>query len=97
MPKMHDSEKDPKNTVERLTNALHCLATSPETARQRYASARNIILPLLKTDFPLPEDQERFAKIFAATPDNVPDGELGERMAAIWELYWRMSENRQYR
>lgn len=93
MPKMPGSKKDPKRTIERLTQALCFLATSPAPARERYSGARQIILPLLKTDFPLTEDQERFAKIFEATPDTVPDTALGEHMKAIWELYWRMSDN----
>lgn len=90
------SEKDPKNTTERLTNSLHRIATSAGTARQRYEGAWSLLLPLSESDFPEAEDKARIAKIHAAIPSEVPDSELGQRLADVWELYWRMSSNQQY-
>lgn len=91
------SEKDPHNTVERLTNAITHLATSTGTAFRRYEDAWHLISKLKKSDFPLAEDQDRFAKIVAASPDTIHADELGDRITEVWELYWRMSSNIQYR
>ena len=91
------SQQDPENTVERLTNALRHLATSTGTAFQRYDAAWHLIFKLRKADFPLVEDQERFEKIMAASPATIHTDELGDRINEVWELYWRMSSNKQYR
>ena len=91
------SAKDPKNTVERLTNSLHFIAASVGTARERYQGAWSLLLPLSEDDFPEDEDKARIAKIHAAVPSDVPDSELGQRLADVWDLYWRMSSNQQYK
>lgn len=91
------TDKDPKTTTERLTNSLRFIATSSGSARERYSGAWASLLPLLESDFPLIEDKAMIAKIHASVPDKVPDGELGDRLNDIWELYWRMSSNEQYR
>ena len=90
------STKDPKGTVERLTNSLCSLATSSGSARERYKGAWLTLLPLLESEFPLQEDKEQIAKIHAALPDEVEDSQLGDLLKTIWDLYWRMSENKQY-
>jgi hypothetical protein len=89
-------EKDPHNTIERLTNSLEILATSEGSARVRYEGAWGLLVPLREEDFPLEEDRARFRAVFAASPDKVPDSQLGARMKAIWELYWRMTSNELY-
>lgn len=92
-----ETAKDPNNTVEPLTNSLLFIATSPGTARERYEGACKLLRNLFEDDFPEAEDKARIAKIHAALEDQVPDSELGQRLADVWDLYWRMSSNQQYK
>lgn len=92
------SNKDPKNAIERLTNALEAIATSPKDAPARCELAYLILCPLSADGFgpvfPRKDDKDLFDKIinFNHADYKIHD-QAEEFLKMIWKLYWNMSKN----
>ena len=95
------SKKDPRNAMERLTNALNAIATSPRNARQRCELAWSVLAPLSADGFgpvfPQQEDKAVFDRIMQANTASLDEEGCERFLNLVWDLYWRMSENQQYR
>lgn len=94
------STKDPRNAIERLTNALNAIATSPRDARQRCALAWSILVPLSADGFgpvfPQQQDKAMFDQIMETDATALDEEGCGRFLEMVWTLYWRMSDNEQY-
>ena len=94
------NQKDPHNTRERLTKALTIIATSNEDARRRAEYAWLEIMPLQEHEFPITAVQyyrfirENSGVIINGSATNELCGKI---LKAVWDLYWEMTENIQYR
>lgn len=96
------SEKDPRNAMERLTHALNAIATSPRNAKERCLLAWSILAPLSADGFgpvfPRKEDKAIFEQIMTNDDSLLSNDDNCEKfLNLVWDLYWRMSENQQYR
>lgn len=94
------SNKDPQNAIERLTDALKAIATSPKDASARCKLAQSILWPLSADGhgpvFPEKTDKDLFKKIinFNHVDYEIPD-QAEKFLKMIWELYWNMSKNKE--
>lgn len=92
--------KDPHNTRERLTKALQVIATSSDAASTRAEWAWMEIMPLLEHEFPITAvNYYRYLKENAGIIINgkATDEEVKVYLKSIWDLYWEMSENIQFK
>ncbi|MCY7264346.1 hypothetical protein [Pseudomonas protegens] len=90
--------KDPHNTVERLTKALESMATGG-SAPDRAQAVLSELFPLLPSEFPRPEAQTLFEAIisFDAVRSGISLDEYEKFFQSVWDLYWQMSSNREYK
>ena len=90
--------KDPHNTVERLTKALEAMATGG-SAPHRVQVVISELVPLQPSEFPIEETRSLFEKIisFDARRSAIPLDEYEQFFQSVWDLYWLMSANMQYK
>ena len=90
--------KDPNNTVERLTKALEAIATGG-SASHRSIAVFSELFPLSASDFPNEDAQSLFEKILAFDTNRsaITLDEYEQLFQDVWDLYWLMSANRQYK
>ena len=90
--------KDPQNTVERLTKALEAIATGG-SAPHRAQAALGELLPLLASEFPKEDARSLFEKImsFDTSRSAISLDEYEQFFQSVWDLYWQMSANSQYK
>ncbi|VVM52212.1 hypothetical protein PS663_00848 [Pseudomonas fluorescens] len=90
--------KDPHNTVERLTKALEVMATSG-SAPHRLQVVLGELAPLQPSEFPKEEARFLFERIisFDIARSGIPLDEYEQLFQAVWDLYWQMSSNIQYK
>jgi len=90
--------KDPHNTVERLTKALEAMATGG-SAPHRAQIVLGELFPLLPNEFPSEEARALFEEIisFDVARSGIPLKEYEQLFQSVWNLYWHMSANRQYK
>lgn len=90
--------KDPHNTVERLTKALEAMATCG-SAPHRVQIVLGELFPLLPSEFPKEEARSLFESIisFDAVRSGISLEEYEQFFQNVWDLYWLMSANSQYK
>ncbi|MBV7571747.1 hypothetical protein KW846_03445 [Pseudomonas sp. PDM32] len=90
--------KDPHNTVERLTKALEAMATGG-SAPHRVQIVLGELFPLLPSEFPTEEARSLFETIvsFDTSRSAISLDEYEQFFQSVWDLYWLMSANRQYK
>jgi hypothetical protein len=90
--------KDPHNTVERLTKALEAMATCG-SAPHRVQVVLSELCPLLPSEFPKEEARSLFEKIisFDAARSGISLEDYEQFFQSVWNLYWQMSANSQYK
>lgn len=90
--------KDPHNTVERLTKALEAMATGG-SAPHRAETVLGELFPLLPTEFPSEGARALFEKVisFDAIRSGISLEDYEHFFQSVWDLYWHMSANRQYK
>ncbi|WP_188036225.1 hypothetical protein [Pseudomonas sp. EZ-C24] len=95
--------KDPHETVKRLTDALEIAATGVEK-HMRLKAIHQELMPLNPDEFPDEEARELFISVLEYSgcydpqrPTAVSHPEIERCFQQLWELYWRMSSNSQYR
>lgn len=90
--------KDPNKTVERLTKALEAMATGV-SAPHRAEAVLGELFPLLPSEFPATEDRALFERIisFDTSQPEISLEKYERFFNSVWDLYWHMSANHQYR
>ncbi|CAI8791378.1 GAK system XXXCH domain-containing protein [Pseudomonas jessenii] len=90
--------KDPYKTVEQLTKALEAMATGG-SAPHRVHALLSELHPLLPSEFPKEESRSLFEKIisFDASRSAISLDEYEQLFQCVWDLYWQMSANSQYK
>ena len=95
--------KDPHGTVKRLTDALEAASTGVEK-HMRLRAVYQELMPLLPEEFPDEHARELFEGIveYAGTydprrPVAIGHPDIDKCFKQLWELYWLMSSNNQYR
>ena len=89
------SERDPYDTVERLTNALESIAKGSGSVVERANNASFTISPLQESEFP---ETSRHMYEFIVNNQNTDDPVVaGQVVQTVWNLYWEMTENIRYR
>ena len=95
--------KDPHGTVKRLTDALEIASTVAEKHMRMRAIHREL-MPLLPDEFPDEHSRELFESVLEysgsydpSLPHIVSLPKIETCLKQLWELYWRMSSNHQYR
>ncbi|WP_447781012.1 hypothetical protein [Pseudomonas plecoglossicida] len=95
--------KDPHGTVKRLTDAIEAACTVAEKHMRMRAIHREL-MPLLADEFPDEYSRELFESILEYSgsydpqlPSVVSLPKIEDCLKQLWELYWRMSSNNQYR
>ncbi|MBC3345393.1 hypothetical protein HU811_01935 [Pseudomonas sp. SWRI196] len=90
--------KDPHNTVERLTKALEAMATGG-SASDRANAVLGELFALLASEFPSEDARSLFEKItsFDVNRSGIALNEYEQFFQSVWDLYWLMSANKQYK
>lgn len=90
--------KDPHNTVERLTRALEAMATEVDASR-RAQDIYEALAPLNSDEFPDKDAKLLFDRIISSggSASTFTQQEYEQLFANVWDLYWSMSSNRQYK
>ncbi|MDD1150007.1 hypothetical protein M5G25_17095 [Pseudomonas sp. TNT2022 ID357] len=95
--------KDPNGTVKRLTDALEIAATGVEK-HMRLRAIHQELQPLCPDEFPDEEARELFKSVLEYSgsydpqrPSAISHPEVEQCFKNLWDLYWLMSSNSQYR
>ena len=91
--------KDPAGTIQRITEALEIAATEVDR-KHRFEGIYKALAPLQPEEFPEAQDGNLFSDIKSAAL-TLCSGRNNSRLGArclkqLWELYWKMSANREY-
>ena len=92
--------KDPADTVKRITEALEVAATEVQR-EHRFEGIYQALMALQPRDFPDEQDGQLMVEICNSAL-TLSSGRNNSRLGAkclqqLWDLYWRMSSNNQYR
>ncbi|ERO65528.1 hypothetical protein [Pseudomonas piscis] len=95
--------KDPHGTVKRLTGALEKATTGVEK-HMRLRAIHQELMPLRPDDFPDEESRALFESVLEYSgsydpqrPSVISHPEIERCFKQLWDLYWLMSSNNQYR